>query len=589
MDEQNLTHEERLSFLENELSRLNKEIEKKDQIIEKQDKIIKEAEKKDQIIEEQDKIIKEIDTVVKEQDKIIQNQKIEYDKLEGEKHNQELAIEELLKIIENKEFQRVAQVLRSYGIKSEKSDVLVNEAEVINDTASNDEKKKASKVERTLKGKSSNKATPGRKKGTQNYQGFDLSKVPTRDEYVDSLDDVKCDTCGETMIESGQGKITKLVWHPGWLEVVNYYEKEYTCPNCDEKRYKEPVDIFDDNLVSPSFAANIINYKYNYALPLYRQEEIYARLGVPISRVSLSKYVLLSATALKPLFELMLNDLIATPAKVIQADETTFKCILDCKAEDRDKNYVFVYSTTYYDQRIRIYAYSENRSSDNPKEILKDFTGYLEVDGYDGYNNIPNVKVARCWVHARRKYADIVKSLKENQKANSTAFKLVKKINRLFKIEEECRRKKLTPEQILEVRKAKSLPIVDEYFTYIKSIKDDVSDPLLGAINYSLDLEDGLRMFLEDGHIPLDNNLSERTVKSFVIMRKNALFAYSKGGAVASCILMSIVQTAKENCLDVEKYLSYVLTKINTIKMSELKDLLPYSPNLPKDLKVKIR
>ena len=96
-------------------------------------------------------------------------------------------------------------------------------------------------------------------------------------------------------------------------------------------------------------------------------------------------------------------------------------------------------------------------------------------------------------------------------------------------------------------------------------------------------------MFLEDGHIPLDNNLSERAVKPFVIMRKNALFAYSNEGANASCILMSIVQTAKENCLDVEKYLSYVLNKINTIKMSELKDLLPYSLNLPEDLIVKVK
>lgn len=199
------------------------------------------------------------------------------------------------------------------------------------------------------------------------------------------------------------------------------------------------------------------------------------------------------------------------------------------------------------------------------------------------------MKTARCWVHARRKYADIVKTLKESQKKNSIAFKLVKKINELFKIEEECKRKRLTPNQILEERKEKSLPIINEYFEYIKSIKDEVSDPLLGAINYSLDLEEGLKMFLEDGHIPLDNNLSERTVKPFVIMRKNALFAYSNEGAIASCILMSIVQTAKENCLDVEKYLSYVLDKINTIKMSELKDLLPYSSNLPKDLIVKVK
>ena len=535
-----------------------------------------------------DSIIKEKEKQIAELEAKIAKQKIEYDKLEGEKHIQDLAIEELLNIIEKKEFQRVSQILRSYGIKSEKADALINEAEVIKETSSSEEKKIAEEVENALKGKI-NKGKPGRKKGTHNYQNFDLSKIPTKDEYIASLSEIKCEVCDSLMKENGEDIITKLVWHPGSFELIKYHQKKYICPNCDEKTYKKPVDIFDDNLLSTSFAANIVNYKYNYALPLYRQEEIYAKLGVPISRVSLSKYVLLTAEAMKPLFELMLKDLINTSVKVIQADETTFKCILDCKEEDRDKNYVFVYSTTYYDQRIRIYSYSKNRGVKNPQEILKDYEGYLEVDGYDGYNNINNVKTARCWAHARRKYADIVKSLKENQKKNSIAFKLVKKINELFKIEEECKKKKLTPNQISEARREKSLPIVNEYFEYIKSIKDEVSDPLLGAINYSLDLEDGLRMFLEDGHIPLDNNLSERTVKPFVIMRKNALFAYSNEGAIASCILMSIVQTAKENCLDVEKYLSYVLDKINVIKISELKDLLPYSNKLPKDLIVKVK
>lgn len=515
-------------------------------------------------------------------------QEKEFEELYTKTNYQERMIEDLLNIIEKKEFQRVAQILRSYGIKSEKSDTLANEAEIIKETSDKEENETAKEVENILKGKPS-KGKPGRKIGTKNFSDFDLSKIPTRDEYIESPKEIKCEVCGELMKENGEEITTKLIWNPGTFELVRYHQKKYICLNCDEKTYKDEVDIFDDNLVSPSFAANIINYKFNYAIPLYRQEEIYARIGVPISRVSLSKYVLLSAEALAPLYELMIKDLIKTNISVLQADETTFKCILDCKREERDKNYVFVYSTTFYDHRIRIYSYSQNRTSSNPKELLKNYQGYLEVDGYDGYNDIPNVKTARCWVHARRKYADIVKTLKENQKKNSIAFKLVRKINELFKIEEECKKKKLTPSQILEVRKEKSAPIVDEYFVYIKSLKDEVSDPLLGAINYSLELEDGLRMFLENGCVPLDNNLSERAVKPFVIMRKNALFAYSNEGAIASCILMSIVQTAKENLLDVEKYISYVLTRINKCKISELKDLLPYSSKLPKDLLVNVK
>lgn len=122
----------------------------------------------------------------------------------------------------------------------------------------------------------------------------------------------------------------------------------------------------------------------------------------------------------------MIQDLLNTSCKVIQADETEFKCIMDCKKAERDKNYVYVYSTTYYDKRIRIYSYCETRSGSNPKEMLKNFSGYLECDGYDGYNNIPNVTLARCWVHARRKFTDIVKTLKENQKRIRSLLRLSK-------------------------------------------------------------------------------------------------------------------------------------------------------------------
>lgn len=545
---------------------MNQDLSKEEliQIIAKQEKIIKNNEKKYTALEQK------------------------YDSLLGERRVQEEIIESILALVEKKEFQRVSQILRSYGIKSEKIETIVNEAEIIKENSSENDIDVAREVENVLKGKEEKKK-PGRKPGTINFANFDFSKIPTKDEYIDTPSIVKCDTCGSNMIDNGEDVTTKLIWHPGNFELIKYHQKRFICPNCEDKTFKDNIDIFDENLVSPSLAANIINYKYNYAIPLYRQEDIYKKIGVPLTRISLSKYVLLAAEALKPLFNLMVKDLINTPVKVLQADETTFKCILDCKKEERDKNYVFVYSTTYYDKRVRIYSYSKNRSVTNPQEILKNYHGYLEVDGYEGYNDINNVKTARCWVHARRKYADIVKSLKENQRKGSIAFKLVKQINELFYIEEECKKKKLSPKEILETRKEKSLPIVNNYFTYIKSIHDEVGEPLLGAINYSLSLEDGLRMFLENGCVPLDNNLSERTVKPFVIMRKNALFAYSNEGTNASCILMSIVQTAKENNLDIEKYLDYVLTKLNTVKMSELNDLLPYSDNIPKDLIVNIR
>ena len=186
MDEKKLSSEERIELLEQEINKLQKEIESKDQ------KLLEQAN--------------------------------EYDNLQGEFYIQQLAIEELLDIIEKKEFQRVSQILRSYGIKSEKTDVLVNEAEVIKETANEEEKEFAKEVENVIKGKS-NKKKPGRKTGTHNYQSFDLSKIPTRDEYIDANKEIRCDICGEMMKENGEEVTSKLVWHPGSFELVRYHQK----------------------------------------------------------------------------------------------------------------------------------------------------------------------------------------------------------------------------------------------------------------------------------------------------------------------------------------------------------------------------
>lgn len=190
-----------------------------------------------------------------------------------------------------------------------------------------------------------------------------MSNVEVKDEYVASSDETVCSSCGKTMIENGESIVAKLIYHPGTFKIINYHIKNYICQFCEEKEADKNVDIFNENLVSPSLVSHIINFKYNYAIPLYRQEDIFKRDGLPISRVSLSKYIELAAEALTPLYELMIKDLVSTDSKVLQADETSFKCIMDCQAEgdseDRDKNYVYTYATTYYDSPIRIYSYSK--------------------------------------------------------------------------------------------------------------------------------------------------------------------------------------------------------------------------------------
>lgn len=220
--------------------------------------------------------------------------------------------------------------------------------------------------------------------------------------------------------------------------------------------------------------------------------------------------------------------------------------------------------------------------------FLKDYNGYLVCDDYSGYESINDVTLCRCWFHAKKKYADFIKTLTNKQKETSEAVIIHNKISNIFFKEKLIQEEKLTASLIKERREKEIKPLVDEYFDYIENLYNnelDKSSVLGKAIKYSLNIKDDLYRFFNDGHIPLTNNLSERAIKPFVILRKNCLFCNTQNGAEASAILMSIVQTAKMNLIKPDKYIKYVLERIDNIKISELDSLLPFNKDLPTSLK----
>ncbi|MGN1341631.1 MAG: IS66 family transposase, partial [Bacilli bacterium] len=487
-----------------------------------------------------------------------------------------LLIEELLKAIEEESIKLRKQLCDRFGIKSDKNEV-VNATEV-EETASIKYKKERKKSRKKR----------GRKKGTKDACTFDESIVKKEIVYIDNKDSI-CSECGSTLIEKNESIFYKVDIVPQTVKLTEYHIKNKFCPNCGNKPETYQINEFDnESFATPSLAAFTINAKYNYALPLYRQEQILDQLGAKISRVQLADYSIETAELLTPIYDRLKELLINTNVKVLHADETTLQ-VLHKADKDRMKCYMWVYSTTLYDNQIRIYDYQADRKAIHPADFLKGYDGYLVCDDYLGYNNINNVKLCRCWFHAKKKYADNIKSMSSKATQKSETLKIHNMIVDIFKVNNKIESyKNATPIKIKEERDKEVKPLVDKYFKYIEDLTNnglDMESSLGKAIKYSLNIKDDLYRFLEDGHIPMTNNLAERTVKPFVILRKNCLFNNTENGAVASAILMSIVQTAKMNLLQPDKYIAWLIENISTTSQKDIDNLLPFSKNnIPREL-----
>jgi hypothetical protein len=245
---------------------------------------------------------------------------------------------------------------------------------------------------------------------------------------------------------------------------------------------------------------------------------------------------------------------------------------------------MWLYRTGSLGPSIVLYDYQQTRSGEHPRNFMKGFKGYLHADGYAGYHDIPDVTLCGCWAHLRRKFDEALKGLPPNKRSSgSRAREALDRINQLFAIERQLKR--CTPEERLEIRNLKSRPIVDEFRKWIDDILPGIMPKgLLGlAINYGRNQWQKLVRFLEDGRIEIDNNRAERSIKPFVIGRKNFLFCNTPRGARASATIYSIIESAKENGLNPYAYLNYLFEKLPNLESRDdetLDQLLPWNVKL---------
>lgn len=379
---------------------------------------------------------------------------------------------------------------------------------------------------------------------------------------------------------------------PAEVKVVKHVRHVYSCRQCEREATETPVitaampkPAAPGSLASPSILAFIMTQKYVDAMPLYRQEQQFARLGVALTRQTLANWTVQAANRwLEPLYGRMHTHLLVRP--VLHADETTLQVLHEDGRKAETPSYLWLYRTGRDGPPIVLYQYKQTRGGEHPRDFLAGFGGYLHVDGYPGYHKVANVTLVGCWAHARRKFDEALKALPDDkQKAAVTAREGLEFCNRLFAIEREV--KDATAEERLKVRTEQSKPVVDSFLAWLRMQRPRVlpKSTLGAAIAYCLNQWDKLVVFLQDGRLELDNNRSERAIKPFVIGRKNWLFSNTPRGATASATIYSILETAKENGLNPFEYLTWLFEEMpqlaNPRDPEALDRLLPWSESLP--------
>ena len=356
---------------------------------------------------------------------------------------------------------------------------------------------------------------------------------------------------------------------------------------------KHPRGLLHGSTVSPTLAAAIINGKYVNAIPLYRLEQEFRRYGLAITRQNMANWMIrLGEEYLSVLYDYLHRKLY--DYHVIQADETPVLVNHDGRPAG-SKSYMWVYRSGYMypEKQIVLYEYQRTRNASHPREFLKDFSGICVTDGYQVYHTLEKEKedltIAGCWVHGRRKFEEVLATIPAGGKKESVAWLVMKQIQAIYR--EEGKLKDLPSQERLAQRQVVIQPLVDALFAYLKQKKDQivVKGKLKAAFTYLLNQEKYLRVFLNDGDVPMDNNASERAIRGFCIGKKNWEVIDTINGAKTSAVIYSIAETAKANNLKPYEYFEHLLTVIpehmEDADRSFLEELLPWSPALPENIR----
>lgn len=432
---------------------------------------------------------------------------------------------------------------------------------------------------------------PPRKKGKR---GDATKHLPVEViEYKLSGEESDCPQCGEELHVMSKEVRRELTIIPAKVKVIEHVSYVYSCRNCEKHDIETPVitapapkALLPKSMVSAELLAYIMSQKFVNAMPLYRQEQEFKRLDVALSRQNLSNWVIKGATLLAPILKALKQELLSR--EVLHADETTLEVLCEPGRPAHTQSYMWVYRTSGDTPKpIVLYDYQEGRSGRFAKQYLSGFTGYLHSDGWNGYQQLEEqgITLCGCWAHARRKFNEALLGTSSAKPDIPEAIGL-SYCNQLFAIEK--RAESMPGEDRHRLRQKEAKPLIEEFFGWVNTCSaTTLPQSLLGkALTYVQNQKKYLLAFLTDGRIEISNNRAERSIKPFVIGRKNWLFCNTPGGAKSSAAIYSLIQTTIENGLKPQDYLEYVFKQIQQSGITEVQKLLPWATEIPLNCKM---
>ena len=387
--------------------------------------------------------------------------------------------------------------------------------------------------------------------------------------------------CGHTRHRIGEEIKDQLKYIPAKLVIVRHIRPKYACRACEDgiKVAPMPLLLLPKSVATPELVVQTILAKYEDHMPLYRQEKQWARLGIDLPRNSCCAWIMKVADYCEPLYELLKEDILAS--RYIQADETPVLVLKSKDAKKRKKAYMWCYRSHPPNGPSAVYfEYQPTRAGKHAQAFLKDFDGYLQSDMYNGYNFLAkkeNVTHVGCMAHARRRFADIVKT----HKTPGLAHQAMKFFKALYKIERRIKNDSI--DKRYAVRQDRSKHVLNQFRKWLEQSIQQVPDGFaIGkAIHYCLTHWEQLTNYTKHGMLHIDNNRVENNIRPFALGRKNWQFKGSPRGAKAGAILYSLLATCKANRINPQEYLVKMLSNIRPCKtVEDFRALLPYNIQL---------
>jgi transposase len=384
----------------------------------------------------------------------------------------------------------------------------------------------------------------------------------------------RCAGCGESMPTIGAETSEVLDWIPGHFEIRRYEREKCACRCGDGSVVTAPAPskVIEKGLPGAGLLAHVVVSKYQDHLPLYRQQQIFRRQGVDLSRATLGRWCAEAAALLEPVARAIQQRVLA--AHVLQTDDTHLRVLDRDRPGGSKRGFLWVYVG---DRRWACFDYTETRCADGPLAFLSQREGAVQADAYSGYDALFDGEHARCyevgcWAHVRRGFVEALEA------GDVRAAQPLDWIQALYQIEEHATREGLAAAQRQQLREEQSQPVLAQIDAWLQQNADRAppKSPLAVAIGYARNQWQALVRYIADGELEIDNNRSERLMRLIAVGRKNYLFAGSDAGARHAAVLYTVIATCRLHGIDAFAYLADVCERIATgWPQSRLADLLP--------------